>query len=174
MDGNCFFACLALATKFACCPYLHRRSNKAAFRRDYQCNIETTNEGKVSLSRWFVQITTIIPFFFPLRTFLTPLDFSSFPCKAAFPNLWWWWKRHPFSLKKLAEGWRTFSPLVALSYLNSDPRGTGRKYNISQSFPNSWLKSRILQGYYNMQDKSHKPYTDSSAFYSITSKSKWR
>ena len=55
---------------------------------------------------------------------------SSFTCKASFPNLWWWWKRHPFPSKNwlLALVEELFTPCCP-----SD-RGTQKKYNITPSF----------------------------------------
>ena len=65
--------------------------------------------------------------------------------KAAFPNLWWWWKRHPFFPWKNWLRAEELFTLVALS--NSEGR---EKRNITfpitmlypSLIPKSWLKSR--------------------------------
>ena len=68
--------------------------------------------------------------------------------KAAFPNLWWWWKRHPFFPWKNWLRAEELFTLVALS--NSEGR---EKRNIT--FPITMLCSSVSHNGWKLIKKSH-------------------
>ena len=149
---NCFFACQAFPSKFACwlLPLFVCREEVILLGGPSMQYWDCANEGKVSLRRWFVQITTLIS---PpkreknlckakMKLFSPDSLSSSFTCKAAFPNLWWWWKRHPFFPWKNWLRAEELFTLVALS--NSEGREKRNiTFPITRLIPKSWLKSRV-------------------------------
>ena len=84
---NCFFACQAFPSKFACwlLPLFVCREEVILLGGPSMQYWDCANEGKVSLRRWFVQITTLI----------TPLKRGKNLCKAKmklFFFLPWLWQ----------------------------------------------------------------------------------